>query len=165
MDNIQFSIIIGLIIVVCFVLYNTVIKIFRVPDLYKKRQSYIDKHEQYMKVLDYYMEKAFDIIYKDRILVYSISGTKPDDEDIKKNSIDFAKLTLKLLGNTLTEEYVYLYGDVETFMFTIIEYFNTKAEHDEIKQASINQIMEGSNNEIIWTIFWWSKKTYYIYHW
>ena len=149
MDNIQFSIIIGLIIVVCFVLYNTFIKIFRIPDNYKKRQSYVDRHEQYMKVLDYYMEKAFDIIYKDRILVYSISGTKPDEEDIKKNSIDFAKLTLKLLGSTLTEEFSYLYGNEETFMFIIIEYFNTKAEHDEIKQASINQIMEGSDNEII----------------
>ena len=124
-------------------------KIFRLSDNYKKRQSYIDKHEQYMKVLDYYMEKAFDIIYKDRILVYSISGTKPDEDDIKKHSIDFAKLTLKLMGSTIAQEYSYLYGDEETFMFVIIEYFNTKAEHDEIKQASIDQIMEGSKNEII----------------
>jgi len=149
MVDIQVTYII-LIIAIIFIV-STVIKIIfsKAPDLYKKRQSYVDKHEQYMKVLDYYMEKAFDIIYKDRILVYSISGTKPDDEDIKKNSIDFAKLTLKLLGNTLTEEYVYLYGDEETFMFIIIEYFNTKAEHDEIKQASIDQIMEGSPNETI----------------
>jgi len=95
------------------------------------------------------MEKSFDIIYKDRILVYSIEGTKPDDDIIKQNSIDFTKLTLKLLGSTLTEEYIYLYGDEETFIFIIVEYFNTKAEHDEIKQASIDQIMEGSNNEII----------------
>ena len=100
-----------------------------------------------MLVLIYYLEKAFDIIYKDRILVYSIEGTKPSDEDIKQNSIDFAKLTLKLLGSTLTKEFTYLYGDEETFMLIIVEYFNTKAEHDEIKQASIDQIMEGSPNE------------------
>jgi len=149
MDDIQIIYII-LIVSITFILYIGIKNTFnRKPDLYKKRQSYVDRHEQYMKVLDYYMEKAFDIIYKDRILVYSISGTKPDDKDIKKNSIDFAKLTLKLLGNTLTEEYVYLYGDEDTFMFIIIEYFNTKAEHDEIKQASINQIMEGSENETI----------------
>jgi hypothetical protein len=29
------------------------------------------------------------------------------------------------------------------------EYFNTRAEHDEIKQESINQIMEGADNEAI----------------
>jgi len=149
MNNIQ-EIYVILIFAITFILYIGIKNIFgKTPDLYKKRQSYVDRHEQYMKVLDYYMEKAFDIIYKDRILVYSISGTKPDDADIKKHSIDFAKLTLKLLGNTLTEEYIYLYGDEETFMFIIIEYFNTKAEHDEIKQASINQIMEGSENETI----------------
>jgi hypothetical protein len=152
MDNIQFIEIFYIILTlsVTFIVYNISKNIFsRTPDMYQKRQSYIDKHEQYMKVLDYYMEKAFDIIYKDRILVYSISGTKPDDEDIKKNSIDFAKLTLKLLGSTLAEEYIYMYGDEDTFIFTIIEYFNTKSEHDEIKQASINNIMEGSENEII----------------
>ncbi len=149
MDNIQIIYIV-LILSITFILYAGIKNIFnRKPDFYKKRQSYVDRHEQYMKVLDYYMEKAFDIIYKDRILVYSISGTKPDEKDIKKNSIDFAKLTLKLLGSTLTEEFVYLYGNEDTFIFIIIEYFNTKTEHDEIKQASIDQIMEGSPNETI----------------
>jgi len=145
------SLYIGIILISLIVMVILIIlpRLFRSPDNYKKRQSYVEKHEQYMKVLDYYMEKSFDIIYKDRILVYSIEGTKPDDNIIKQNSIDFAKLTLKLLGSTLTKEFIYLYGDEETFMFTIVEYFNTKAEHDEIKQASIDQIMEGSPNETV----------------
>jgi hypothetical protein len=146
MDNIY---IIGIVSIVIMFILALLPKILQTPDNYKKRQSYVEKHTVYMIVLDYYLEKAFDIIYKDRILVYSISGTKPDDEDIKKHSIDFAKLTLKLLGKTLVQEFTYLYGDEETFMFTIVEYFNTKSEHDEIKQASINSIMEGSENEII----------------
>jgi len=113
-----------------------------------RRQSYVDKHEIYMKLLSYYMDKAFDIIYKDRILIYSIEGTKPDDNEVKQNSIDFAKLTLKLMGPTLIEEFTYLYGDEDTFIFSLVEYFNTKAENDEIKQASINNIMDGPD-EII----------------
>jgi hypothetical protein len=125
-------------------------KLFSKPiDPYIKRQSYADRHDQYVKILEYYMEKAFDVIYKDRILVYSIEGTKPDEKDIKQNSIDFAKLTFKLIGRTLIEDLIYLYGDEETLIFIVVECFNTKAEHDEIKQASINSIMEGSENEII----------------
>lgn len=116
---------------------------------YKKRQSYIDKHILYVTILDYYMEKAFDIIYKDRILIYSIEGTKPSDEDIKKNSVDFSKLTLQLLGPMLVEEFSFLYGNEETLYLIMAEYFNTKSETDEIKQESINQIIEGSDNEII----------------
>jgi hypothetical protein len=117
---------------------------------FKKRQSYVEKHAFYITILEHYMEKAFDIIYKDRILVYSIEGTKPDEELNKQNSIDFGKLAIKLLGPNLVKEFIFLYGDEETFMFTIMEYFNTRAEHDEIKEASMDNIMEGNtNNEII----------------
>ena len=116
---------------------------------YKKRQSYVDRHERYIVILDHYMQKAFEIIYKDRILIYSIEGTKPDDEIIKRYSIDFAKLTLQLLGSNLTKEFIYLYGNEQSFMFTLIEFFNSRSENDEIKEASINQIVEGSDDEII----------------
>lgn len=116
---------------------------------FKKRQSYIDKHVHYVLVLDYYMEKSFDIIYKDRILIYSIEGSKPSDADIKTNSIDFSKLTLNLLGPMLVEEFIFLYGNEETLYVIMAEYFNTKTETDEIKQESINQIMDGSENETI----------------
>jgi hypothetical protein len=118
---------------------------------YKKRQSYIDKHILYMTILEYYMEKAFDIIYKDRVLIYSIEGTKPSDDDIKNNSIDFTKLTLKLLGPNLIKEFIFLYGNEETFYFVMAEYFNTKSEQDEIKQESINSMMieGGAEDETI----------------
>jgi hypothetical protein len=55
------------------------------------------------------MEKSFDVIYKDRVLIYSIEGTKPSEDDNKRNSIDFAKFTLKLLGPTLVKEFTFLY--------------------------------------------------------
>lgn len=116
---------------------------------YKKRQSYVDKHIHYTAILNFYMEKAFELIYKDRMLIYSIEGTKPSENDIKQNSIDFTKLGLKLLGPTLIKEFVFLYGNEETLYFVMAEYFNTRSEHDDIKQDSINQIMEGSDNEII----------------
>jgi len=149
MSNLIISLIIFIIIFIIFVYIQIKNEFINIID-YKKRQSYADRHERYTVILDYYLDKAFEIIYKDKILIYSIEGTKPDDEDIKQYSKEFTKLTLKLLGSTLIEEFVYLYGDEDTFIFIIIEYFNTKAEHDEIKQASIDQIMEGgSNNEII----------------
>jgi len=142
MVNTQFIIIILIFSILVYISIDSFLK-------YKRRQSYVDKHEQYINVLTYYLEKSFDIIYKDRILVYSIEGTKPSEEVVKQNSIDFAKLALQLLGKTLTKEFIFLYGDEKTFMLIIVEYFNTKAEHDEIKQASMDQIMEGTKNEII----------------
>lgn len=143
MNNIIFIITLITVIYIGSYFYRTLVKYLN----YKKRQSYVEKHILYATVLDFYMEKAFDIIYKDRVLIYSIEGTKPSDEDIKKNSVDFSKLTLQLLGPMLVEEYIFMYGNEETLFFNIAEFFNTKSEGDEIKQESINSMINGNENE------------------
>jgi hypothetical protein len=109
---------------------------------YQKRQSYITNFDYYITVLDYHLGKAFDIIYKDRILVFSMSGTKPDEKDFKVYTNDFSRLVLKLLGPTLVKEFVFFYGDMDTLLFNIVEYFNNRSETDEIKEASLKQLME-----------------------
>ncbi len=70
-----------IVVITIFYVYNATVNYFG----FKQRQTYVDKHINYIAILDYYMEKAFDIIYKDRMLVYSIEGSKPSDEDVKTN--------------------------------------------------------------------------------
>ena len=115
---------------------------------YQKRQTYITNFESYTLVLDYHLVKAFDLIYKDRILVYSLEATKPDEKDFKRYTNDFSRLVLKLMGPTLIKEFVFLYGDMDTLLFTIVEYFNAKSETDEIKEASLKQLMERDDIDI-----------------
>lgn len=109
--------------------------------LYQKRQSYIINFDHYTKVLDYYLEKAFDLTYKDKILVFSMEGMRPKEEDFKKYTSEFTKLVIKMLGPTLLKEFTFLCGNIDTFIFTIVEYFNARSESDEIRQASIDQLM------------------------
>jgi len=116
---------------------------------YQKRQSYVDNFTSYMSVLNYYMEKAFDMIYKDRILVFSVEGTRPSSEEFNTYSKDFCKLVFRMLGPTLLKEFTFLFGNEETLIFLVTEYFNTKSENDEIRQASLDQIMEQDIDETI----------------
>lgn len=109
---------------------------------FQRRQSYVIQYPHYKVLFDSFLEKAFNIIYKDRILVFSMEGTKPSEKDFNRYSVDFINLVLKLLGPNLKEELVYLYGNEETLLFTMAEYFNTKSEDDEIKQASIDKLMD-----------------------
>ena len=109
--------------------------------LYQKRQSYVLQFEQYIGVLTFHLEKAFDVVYKDRILVYSVEGTRPSDSEFQNHSKDFCRLVLRLLGPTLEEEFNFLYGE-DTLLLTIAEYFNSRSENDEIRQASLDQIMD-----------------------
>jgi len=125
-----------LLILVCFLIAT--IKISQ----YKKRQSYIINFESYITILNYHLEKAFDIIYKDRVLIYSLEATKMDDDQFEVTTKDFIKLVLKMVGPTIVEELTFLYGDEETFLFNITEYFNTRFEDDEIRKTSMTSLME-----------------------
>ncbi len=102
----------------------------------------IKNYESFIAVLEYYMGKAFDIIYKDQILIYSIEATSPKEEMIEKAMRDHLNLTLKLLGPAMHERYLDFFGSEECFYFNISEYFNNRYESDEIKKASVNNIME-----------------------
>jgi len=104
-----------------------------------------EKFTEYITVLQYHMEKAYDIIYKDKILVFSLEATKIDDKEFNIISKDFVYLVLKFLGPNLTDEFSELYGNEETLIFNIVEYFNTRVEKDEIREKAKDNLF--SENE------------------
>lgn len=105
----------------------------------------IKNFESYMAVLEYHMVKAYDIIFKDQIMIYSIEATKLDDKHFEEVSKQFVTLVLKLLGPTLKSEFLYLYGDENTLLFNITEYFNRRYEDDEIRKISQRQLLEDND--------------------
>lgn len=110
----------------------------------KKEQNlqYIINFETYMGVQSFFVEKAYEIIHKDRMLIYSIEATKIDDKQFNQFAKDFANLVMKLMGPMLANEFANLYGDEDTFLFNLIEVFSTKYESDEIRKDAIETLME-----------------------
>jgi sRNA-binding regulator protein Hfq len=109
-----------------------------------RMSSKIVKFDSYAAVLLYHMEKAFDIIYKDRMLIYSIEATRVNDKEFDSASKDFVYLVLKMIGPSLKEEFVELYGDEETLVFILIEYFNTRNETDTIREKARENLFNDS---------------------
>ncbi len=101
----------------------------------------IKNYESYLAVLDYYMKRAYSIIYKEQILIYSIEATAPTPELLNKAMKDYLNLTLKMLGPKVKQQYVDFFGNEDTLYFNIIEFFNSNIEHDEIKKASVENLM------------------------
>jgi hypothetical protein len=109
---------------------------------HKKREIMIKNYDSYIAVLQYNMEKAYGMIHKDQVLVYSIEATTLPDKEFHKASVDFIQLVQKLLGPTLTKEMIFLYGDYDTFIFNLAEYFNTRYDDDEIRKSALSDVME-----------------------
>jgi len=113
----------------------------------------INKFENYVSVLEYHMNKAYELIYKDKLLIYSYEGMKINDEQFSMISKQYAMLVLKLLGPTMAEEFKFIYGNEDTLLFNIDEYFHTKYENDEIQKASVEKMMNQEGNEDSMKIF------------
>jgi hypothetical protein len=105
----------------------------------------INNFESYNAVLQFVMKKAYDITYKDKLLVYSLEATKIDERMFEPITKDFVNLTIKLLGPRLQKEFIYLFGNEETFLFNIVDYFNNSYENDEIRKTQQEKLM--SNEE------------------
>ncbi len=141
----------------CFILIlciGFVFLFYLIQRIFVKENSFIHErvltyYDTYIKILEVNMDKAFNIIYKDRILVFSLEATTPKDEEVNKITKEFALLVIKLLGPNLKNEFIYLYGDEETFLFNLTEYFTNRFDEDEIRSASQNNLLndEGTNYE------------------
>ena len=113
----------------------------------KNRISDKIKHFQdYVVILEYHMKKAYDIVYKDKILIYSLEATKINDSEFNIVSKEFALLVLKMIGPNLKDEFMEFYGNEETLIFNLIEYFNTNFENDEIREKARENMFNQNDN-------------------
>lgn len=113
-----------------------------IPRRKEQNLQYVINFETYTGVQSFFVERAYDIIHKDRMLIYSLEATKIDDKQFNQFAKDFANLVMKLMGPMLTNEFVNLYGDEDTFLFNLMEVFSTKYEGDEIRKDAIENLME-----------------------
>jgi hypothetical protein len=114
-----------------------------------KRVQFINKFSDYRSVLEYNMEKAYDMIHKEHILVYSLDAYRLEDEQFNRISMDFVKLVEKFIGPMMLKEFIELYGDEDAFIFNVLDYFSVKYETDEIRNTALEQITDAEVDEQI----------------
>lgn len=130
----------GIIAVSIFVATKKIIK-------EKKKARFMEKFIDYQGILQYFMEAAFDTIYKDRVFTYSLEGTRPPEGEVVAISHDFVKLTQKLIGPMLLDELVFMYGGEDAFTFNLLNYFSNRYEEDEIRKSALDQFSQSSDEE------------------
>jgi len=130
--------------IICTIFMSLIVGVVFLFSIYQyvKRLMYVRNFKTYIAVLEYHMEKAYDLVHKDQILAFSLDAYRVKDEDLDKISQDFVRLVQKCLGPTLLKEIVQLYGDEDSFLFICLDYFNKRYEDDEIRKSAMDNLTQ-----------------------
>lgn len=131
------------ILIISLIIYLSIL--YKNIQIRKFNIQMIDKYTTYISILELYMKKAYDMIYRDRIIVYSVEGMKLNDKEFEIVVRDFAKLVLKFLGKNIQLQLELFYGDSDSLLLNITEYFHSRYEDDEIRKAALANISEGND--------------------
>ena len=93
-------------------------------------------------ILEWHMERAYRIIYKDEILVYSAGGMSIREEDYTSVQKHFLNLTIDLMGSNLINQYVWFYGSDTVLYRNMCLYFDDSYESDTLRNNTIKAQME-----------------------
>ena len=133
-------------IMVCFLIIASYYIVFSIKIkndaiTQRKRFFHMQKFEQYMVLLEFVMKKAYEIIHKDRIMIYSLEATTLGEGEYTAALKDFINLTMRFLGSNLKEEFIEFFGSEDTLLFNIAEYFSTNYENDEVRKGTTDKLM------------------------
>ena len=110
--------------------------------LNKRRLDFVTNTAAYIVTLEHFMAKAYDIIYKEYIMIYSLEATKIPNKEFEKAIKAFIELTLKMIGPSLSKELVDFFGNEDTLFFNISEYFTVRYEQDEVRKSATEELMQ-----------------------
>jgi len=115
---------------------------------YLNKRLIITHHEQYHLLLNYYLELAYDSIWKDQMMTYINNGIKPSQEDLETMTRNFSKLVAEMMGPRMVDIFIDFHGSESTFWTNIITYFNFKIDNDEL-ETFIQKVKKNRNEDTI----------------
>lgn len=134
-----------LINLVYYALYfiSFLITIFTIVNIFNslKIMRYVEKFDTYISVLHYHMKKTYQIIYRDKLLVFSMEAIKVKEEDLKNYSKEFVSLLILSIGPSLYKIFIEIYGNEETFFKNAIDFFLESYDGDEIRESATDELI------------------------
>ena len=97
-----------------------------------KKLVILNKYNNLLSLLEYFMKQAYDIVYQANIVSYTSSATsipQPEFETIQRS---FIKLTLNLMGPNNKSELVSFFGGELYLIENITLYIRSRILQDEL---------------------------------
>ena len=105
------------------------VKIILVPF---QHYIFVNKYKTYIDMLYFYLEKSYDIIYKNQIITYTTEGVHPASSAIETSKRDFIKLSRDLMGVSTEKILTRFCGSEIALTKMSLVYFQDRIDSDEL---------------------------------
>ena len=103
------------------------------------RYFLLNKYKTVVELLEYFLEKSYNVIYNDQIIGYTANGQKiiPDDEmeTIERN---FIKMTFMLMGSKNEKIFLSFFGSRTTIIDHMLIYVRKELNQDALAKLVQN---------------------------
>jgi len=130
-----------LILVIAVIFILTAFKLYSDHENNKNNRETVINYAFYKAILESFVERAYEIIHKDKLFIYSLEATRLKEEEFNEVTKEFIQLVEKLMGARFVKIYVQVFGSRDTFLFNLAEYFNTRYENDEVRKSAMDNMM------------------------
>jgi len=93
----------------------------------------ITKYKEYISILQYFMEKAFEQVWKEQIFPYSVDGISPPQQELETAERNFIKLTFELIGTKIKDVLCTFFGSERNLIENLHIFFESKTDSDQIR--------------------------------
>ncbi len=103
-----------------------------------KKLVILNKYNNVLSLLDYFMKQAYDVMYRDGIFAYSASGTSAPQPEIETIQRTFIKLALNIMGPVNQKHFSYFFGGDVYLIENMALYFKGQLVKDELLKHVTN---------------------------
>jgi len=119
-----------------FIIVTVSLFLIRAVQKILSQYTLVNKYKNCLEMLDYFLDKSYQIIYKDQLITYTSTGVMPQKDELETAKRNFIKLSFTLMGPEIENIMLNFYGDRETLITNMITYFQDKLENDEISNLT-----------------------------
>tara|TARA_R110000824_G_scaffold194517_1_gene377165 strand:- start:1582 stop:1896 length:315 start_codon:yes stop_codon:yes gene_type:complete len=94
----------------------------------------MNKYKNYLDLFDHFLERSYNVIYKDQIQTFSINGVSLDGETLETIQRNFIKLSFELMGEALVDRFSNFFGSRKAFIVNMNVYLQERLDNDELSK-------------------------------
>jgi len=117
----------------CLIICITTLLVVIINAKIRNKQFIIRYHKSYQNLLNFYLDTAYETIWKTQVVGYYNEGLKPSGAERETMARNFCKTVVEFMGTKIEKYFIEYYGSESALWSNVINYFEYRLDNDEVE--------------------------------